>query len=317
MAEALLPLEGVLGSDPEDEDYAAEQPSYMEVLRIGSEGNDSGRHISWLDIVNPAAARDAVVVYVQDWSPMAAGGGGSPRRACPPCFSWLCCICNICCASSGHSGRPKLRGKGKRGPQKPSVGPLGGYSEPSAHPGVAARQKFAPEDGYLWKLNRDVPVDHKHLADIRNWRRRRFVLQEEGKRLKLAYLSEQTGGELKEVCDFVNSKGTALVQELEQLEGSAVALAEMDEETRHWAMNSLFTYNIAFEEELKQQPLCSLEAYAEQLPSELHPFVVQPPESATGKRSQAHILASTLPGSADGWRGVIQNFLHRQGDGRS
>lgn len=153
------------------------------------------------------------------------------------------------------------------------------------------------KQGYLWKLNADVPVGMpENLACLRNWRRRLFWLEACGAgRYAMKYISERVDGNLALACTVSGPTGD--LQTLPEID-----MEPMSPNTRYWVSSNVRHYNVAFGF-----------GKSEQLPVKLFPFAIRWKGDEETEREL--VVAAATEGSRRKWvRSIQAKMVQRASD---
>eukprot|EP00928_Gymnodinium_smaydae_P041075 TRINITY_DN27812_c0_g1_i1.p1 TRINITY_DN27812_c0_g1~~TRINITY_DN27812_c0_g1_i1.p1 ORF type:complete len:943 (-),score=240.95 TRINITY_DN27812_c0_g1_i1:7-2835(-) len=115
---------------------------------------------------------------------------------------------------------------------------------------------------FLWKLNKTCENDPHSFDQIRNWRRRHFVLRTYPD-IALAYQSEKNNAEYNVACVLGKWNNCAIVEILDVIE-----LEPMVEEVSVWAIDGICNYSIAIDQPIQG----GREAARRLLPQRLYGF---------------------------------------------
>lgn len=140
------------------------------------------------------------------------------------------------------------------------------------------------KEGLLWKLNSDAGLQLSDLADLGNWRRRKFVLgQSSGSQRVPAmfYLSEKANLEKRLACILGESSRYQVL--------SPVRLESLSTEATMKIRNSTHFYDLAIGQAPKKSAVCD-----EIAPTHLFPLVLQ----CKNERMRQHILIVATPSEA-------------------
>lgn len=140
------------------------------------------------------------------------------------------------------------------------------------------------KDGTCWKLNSGVDLGcTKNLADLQNWRRRRFFMQRSEGKLALLYISEKDDGTMQLGCilDDLKVKQPAAIQEM-----PIIQMTPLDTYVKMEIARNLHEYDLAFAEKEKYY---TNEAYVEDIPESLYPVEIKWKDSS--KQQQVVCIA--------------------------
>lgn len=136
------------------------------------------------------------------------------------------------------------------------------------------------KDGLCWKLNSGVDLGcTKNLADLQNWRRRRFFMQRSDYKLALLYISEKDDGMMQLGCilDDLKVKQPAAIQEM-----PTIQMTMLEEDIQMQIATNLHEYDICFAEREKYY---TNQEYLEDIPEALHPVAISWKDSSKEQQS--------------------------------
>lgn len=149
--------------------------------------------------------------------------------------------------------------------------------------------------GYLWKLNHDAGAEVEDLADLRNWRRRKFHLRVENqgahREAYLSYISDKANLDLKLKCTL---RGASVYHSEGPLD-----LGRLSAEAKREIGFSAYLYDLAI-----HAHALSSELYGAVVPNQLFPLTVEWKDA----QMIAHrlVLAASSEHLRERWARVIQ-----------